>query len=655
MAIVHIDLVNGNDANDGSTWALAKKTIPISGSDEIRIAKSPDAVSTGVNATLTKFSNSIVLATPLTKTIDTAVGNSWTMSANVTGGTYNTYRRYGASCQQFSILAAFTTGKIAYKTMALTDFSAYTKISLWLSINSIANAVNTQLRLCLCSDTVGNVVVNSIPITVINTQLNYQFPIVEDYGSALGSNIQSVAIYCDVDVTALTIRVNNIEAVNNVHHKTLIGISSLNGSRWYGIESIVGDTITILQGYTVISTPRGYSEETGEYTLYYRTPIIYTTSNNTAVSSNMQLLFGWNTVSNEMDGETWLDYLIQYNTYSYNLNGTLTIKNLGLFRTGKALLASSAVSLTLQNISAVNCIPLNGSVVSLKNVAVDGLNVLNCTGYADYNIVEIGEAVSCKNICVANNADAAANYQGSLIIQGLATKYENIIVANNYNGLVVEGHGNHLKNVVIQHNYTTDIKVIGGETVFDNLEFVDKGSASVNLGSNTVVKNSIELALQYPWTTAFGTLFHKVREFNVIDNPTLNKVWISAKVVAIWQTDVKRAEDVGAWRFDMTSADAFNGSQDIRPAVTYTEIAVEQDVEITISVWVYQQSAGNNEIVIRPEMCDVVSEKISVALPVTGTDIWQLIPITLTPIKSGILVLEILYKGTNLYVGSVVL
>jgi hypothetical protein len=52
MAIYYVDLENGLDANNGSTWALAKKTITNaatsrSAGDEIRVAKSPAPISIG--------------------------------------------------------------------------------------------------------------------------------------------------------------------------------------------------------------------------------------------------------------------------------------------------------------------------------------------------------------------------------------------------------------------------------------------------------------------------------------------------------------------------------------------------------------------------------------------------------------------------------
>lgn len=63
MAVYYIDLDNGNDSNNGSSWALAWKTITngataarIAPGDEIRVSKTPDPVSIG-NASWTDNTN----------------------------------------------------------------------------------------------------------------------------------------------------------------------------------------------------------------------------------------------------------------------------------------------------------------------------------------------------------------------------------------------------------------------------------------------------------------------------------------------------------------------------------------------------------------------------------------------------------------------
>ena len=105
MAIFYIDLVNGNDANTGASWAQAWKTVNngstaarIAPGDTIRMAKSPDKVSLG-NGTWTSVSSNgqpntsytitaATNATPIAITV--ASGGSWAtgdvVSINNVGG-----------------------------------------------------------------------------------------------------------------------------------------------------------------------------------------------------------------------------------------------------------------------------------------------------------------------------------------------------------------------------------------------------------------------------------------------------------------------------------------------------------------------------------------------------------------------------------------
>lgn len=652
MATYHIDLINGDDANDGSSWELAKKTIPISGTHEIKIAKSPDPVSTGISASLTKYSREIILSSPLTKTIDRADGNTWTVSPNVTGGTYNTYRKLGSMCQQFAIATAFTTGKIAYKTMAATDFSSFTKVSFWLSVSSITTAPAANLRLCLCSDTTGDTIVNSIPVICENTMVNYLFPTVLDYGAALGSNIQSVALYADTDTAALTLRINNIEAVNEIDHNTLIGISSLVGSRWYGIDAIAGNTILVAEGFSSISG-QGYCEETGEYVLYYRKPIRYMTQNNLSGSQNLQFLFGYNTLTDLMDGETWLDCLIQYNRYAFNLTtSAIVIKNLGIYRTGKAILGSTTTMLTIENLSIINCVPLNGSVADFSNATIDGLRVLNCTPYADNNGVIINSGASFKNIDIHNFASVSSEYFASLKINSLAAEYENISIGNNVTGLIISGNGNHIKDITFDNTYYRDLRILAGGTVFENILFTGKSIYDVVMGSGTLIKNSIDMLTQANWPSIVYSNFHMVYESNFNNAEGNNRVWINQRTYATRQTSFKRSGDSQAWLIGGLSY-TYTGNETIRPALTLAEIAVSGGSEITISVWTHSLGNDTNRLVIRPDNCAIVSEEVSVSIPANAAGDWQLTPITLIPIKDGVLVLEVLYMSGNLYIGSI--
>lgn len=80
MAIFYIDFVNGNDDNDGSSWALAWKSLTngataarIAPGDEIRIAKSPDPTSLGQTALWSGIDRIYTEITPTSSTNATPI------------------------------------------------------------------------------------------------------------------------------------------------------------------------------------------------------------------------------------------------------------------------------------------------------------------------------------------------------------------------------------------------------------------------------------------------------------------------------------------------------------------------------------------------------------------------------------------------------
>jgi len=162
----------------GSSWADAWSTINtgataarINPGDEIRISKSPDPQSIG-NALWTNLSKTIVLDAARTLDIDLCE-TAWTGMTNVTS-TASATRKQGSFSAQLAILAAFTTGKVAYKTLAAPlNLSAFQDINFSLRFSTTFN-VNTY-RICLCSDTTGDVVVDNFLIPAQNGFQSFQY------------------------------------------------------------------------------------------------------------------------------------------------------------------------------------------------------------------------------------------------------------------------------------------------------------------------------------------------------------------------------------------------------------------------------------------------------------------------------------------------
>ena len=255
MAIRYVDLVNGNDANNGSTFALRKKTIASAGAlstanDTIRVMKTPDATSLG-SCTWSNISKSITLPSAYTANICTCE-TAWTASANVTCTTQSSYTRFGTYESSIAIAAGFTTGKVAYFAIgSALDLSAYQQISFFMR-NSAAIPANA-VYIDLCSDTTGDVPVASFLLQPKQTSYNSRlYPHTHDYGSALPASVQSIAIRAVADPGTLTLVFDNIIACKapsdptSITLNSIIGQNSTDEPEWYPIRYINGTEVSLL-------------------------------------------------------------------------------------------------------------------------------------------------------------------------------------------------------------------------------------------------------------------------------------------------------------------------------------------------------------------------------------------------------------------------
>lgn len=99
MATFYVDLENGNDVNNGTTFALRKRTlssVTAAAGDDIRVMASPAATSLGINGTWTnkditsRSIQSSTAATPIQITTSTAHGFSTGDTVCISGHTSNT-------------------------------------------------------------------------------------------------------------------------------------------------------------------------------------------------------------------------------------------------------------------------------------------------------------------------------------------------------------------------------------------------------------------------------------------------------------------------------------------------------------------------------------------------------------------------------------
>lgn len=297
----------------GSSWADAWLTTTsgataarIQPGDTIRYPENTP-VGTGVNATFTSGSKTVTLASALTKTV-TSASTGWTASANITLST-TTNRKIGSNALLVTPAAGFTTGKVCYIGLGSTqDFSAYEKISFWFRPNTTTIIAASTYKICLCSDTIGNVIVNEVNVPATIPIASYHSFVV-DYGSALGSSIQSVAIYANSDPGTTVFSINNIIAANDFNHNSIFGWED---DCYYTVQSIDGTTVAIDAANTATGG-RGWHGTNGTAELFHATPFVsYISTNVNAVQDTGSLSLGpitftggWNTGSNTRTGMTY--------------------------------------------------------------------------------------------------------------------------------------------------------------------------------------------------------------------------------------------------------------------------------------------------------------------------------------------------------------
>lgn len=252
---------------------------------------------------------------------------AWTAANGATVGTTTTTRREGTAALSIARASYATDTLYAYETLAgATDFSSYQELSFnWrTSLTGLA----TYWKICLCSDAVGAVVVDTFIVPAMPSNSNYAaFSLTRVGGGNLGASIQSVAVYSgSVAPTAnTTVFCDNIIACvsGGLNKTTLISKNSgagFAGETWHAVQSIRG-RVCILDTNTnasPTSSARGYVGTTENVPTYGRATIkpgmgtvgastIHTLNDSGSVVGEILFSGGWDPNTDTQTGMTWLD------------------------------------------------------------------------------------------------------------------------------------------------------------------------------------------------------------------------------------------------------------------------------------------------------------------------------------------------------------
>ncbi len=601
----------------GSSWADAWLTTTSGGTaariqpgDTMKYPKSVE-VSAGVNATFTSGSKSITLASALTKTIEHAV-SGWTASANITGST-NTSRKYGATATVMTPASGFTTGKVCYKAIeggGTQDFSAYEKISLWFRPTSNNVITASTYKLCLCSDATGDTIVNEInlPATLATSAWHI---FVLDYGAALSSSVQSVAIYANSDPGTTAFSFNNIVAANDVTHMTLIGWT---GDCLYNIQAFDGTTVTIDSHNTTLGG-QGWYGTNGTAALYYIFPVEYkgtgtantTTDTGARDTGLIKYSGGWDTSSGLRDGFTYIACSVVASGTIWGVNNVgTTVENFVLARGGTAIQAFNQLGVITNCIFCGNSLTIQ--FASASNIIVYGCKFLNNTSHGTTSGAGT-YFINCKSY---SNTNAGFNVSG-------ITPFVNCTTGNNSSAGF----------------YALSVDV--GENLFNSYATL----------RNCVVPEATEILSN---VGLYGTIW----SFNH-DQTTGNHWGFAYGATINWQTSTVHDTEPGAWR--VVISNSIRNS--LSPVIfKFAEIAVEASVAVTVTAWVKKDHATNVacKIFVRDELYSLPGVTETSDTKASDTS-WEQLSITFTPTEAGIVPLYFstwyVAGNSNTYIGTI--
>jgi hypothetical protein len=461
--VVHISLSSGNTAASGIWKVTVIDSIRFSLDDS-----SGNGTWSGSGITSPIFCRTIKTATALVKPIASfaplktvSLGDrlAWVGSANVTTTLTSVFGK-GAYYDNIAIAAGFTTGKIAYYTLPATlDLSAYQQLSLFINQNS--GAISGGLTIRLCSDTIGDTVVDTFTIPATATA-GVWCPFTINKGSALGSSIRSISIARAANNGAQTFFFNSIVACKSPTSVDALSNTSLvtknNGTEGaYAVGGFGGSDGTIVfldnspTATNLTNTGGAYYGTTETASLWRYEPFNPYTLNGAALpvsaptnttynvfsansgSLNIPITYsgGWDSTNmSTRTGQTWFSNQNGLGTGLRNNNNTnyFTVDRINYTRSNIGFLGdSSSVGCVIQN---CNYTATNSFGISMTSISQQQLQNCIVTNTNSYGANIINGTNDINNPNVVNNCTFSGNVSYSLFINTSGSGYPYYTITN---------------------------------------------------------------------------------------------------------------------------------------------------------------------------------------------------------------------------------
>lgn len=694
---------------DGNSWADAWKTVSTGGTvarllpgDVIRVSKTPDPISMG-NALWTKNLTTVELTTAQTANI-TLCETLWT-AAN--GGTcafgINTDAKQGTNSAKFTFGTAPTVStKQAYFATGLLDLSAYQTLSFWIkSLAQITIAGN--IKVCLCSDTLGDVVVNSFDIPVIPIAgFWHPFALPENSGGNLGNSIQSIAFYSGNTITGLASRafiLDNFIACtqNGLSHNSVISKGGLpqgepGDHAFLALQSINGTTLRLDAANSASNASILYRGVTETVETFLRNPFLSPPAGDNSVGpldilisgtegNLLDVQGGFNTATSLQDGETYFSgsNCLGRGTY-VAMRDFIKLNRFSFYRYNMGCQIQSVRGCVFDNISNTGSCNYGLYLTSFDN------SDFNYIGHIMYNgsggaliggtrslFRHIGEVCTQgANLLFFNLFfNNVVEYMGILDYGGNAAldittsdnNHFNYIESVSYcSGTGIRcyvSNGNFINVNLITGNTTAQVSTYqGNDNVFSFNTPGGVNGVNFREGKNYIINSNCPVLQIHPYSSSdfekTGYMF--VLHHNNIRN---NNYIITSGAIISWQNIVFQGADPGSWNFHIyPDGNAFRTTRfPIRLKIA--ETAYLADLPVTIKAWAMKAHSTNLGLRLLVEKnipAGITTEVISVK---TDDINWEQLSITFTPTQSGVTEIWIECWKINMsamadaYVGSI--
>ena len=613
----------------------------------------------GATGTTAKANNCMVkLASAVTQNIALFGGQAekpaWVASASVSSTRNTTSFKEGYVSASIAPSAGFTTGKAAYYTLPSTlNLSAYQQVSFWVQQTSGTLGVPGAVYLALCSDTIGNTVVNTVNIPALGA-LNTWHPIVVNLGTNLGASIQSVAFYVAIDNGAQSFLIDNIIACKAASSDDSLNLTSLisksdgtGNEAWYAIQSINQNVVMLANANSltpIVNSLRGYMGTTEAVTTYKRETIKTPAASGATTNVNTMTLSGtatalitysggWNrTDMSTQTGETWYDGQ-NGNGYGFvsgtNVNYVRTDKLNGVrynqgWRVGPnavygGQIGSGRFTACTNGIATQNSygndldaiwINNNGTGMSLNGVF--GTNVQTI-----YN--------------VSNNTSNGVNSAERLVDLG------KILQAHNcrFSGVTISGANTKINSMVANNNLQFGISIssiigviVGGGSTTGNVQ------AGISLTTGSIYLNNFTINEATEFTTLTAANFNGPAVYaNRLDD-TDNNSWVFAYNGTVnQQTAIVDSPATTAWKLSPTQAVTSNAGTPV--VLKLATIVCADSSLVTVTARMRRDNTGLTMRLECPgsQISGVASDVFTDMT--AAADTWETVTITFTPTKAG--------------------